>query len=141
MARRTFSAWMKDVEPPLKPVVRRLRRIIFQTLPDAVESIPSENPWYAVGTDALYIAACSKYVSLGLVYGAAIRDDSGLLEGSARTMRYVKFRTVEEVDARRDRIAEWCRASASIAQEVASAEPAKATESRAIVRQHNGGPK
>jgi len=45
-----------------------------------------------------WIAAHSKHVDLGFLYGAELPDPAHLLEGTGKLLRHVKIRKVEDLD-------------------------------------------
>ena len=86
-------------------LARRLRTLIYDVHPDAVEvAWPNQGiAGYGVGPKKMsehyaYIAPKSKHVNLGFMYGAALDDPDGLLEGTGKKLRHVKVRSVEEAE-------------------------------------------
>lgn len=89
----------------LRPVVTRLRELVHDVDPRAVEVVRlgDRAATYGVGPRKMkdgyaYIAPQRGWVNLGFYQGAALDDPSGLLEGTGKKLRHVKVRTPEEVD-------------------------------------------
>jgi hypothetical protein len=88
---------------PVKEIAKRLRGLIAEIYPEAVEV-----PWpaqgiigYGVGPKKMsehfcYIAPQKEYVNLGFYYGSALPDPDGLLDGTGKLMRHVKVHSLEE---------------------------------------------
>ncbi|MFD6136123.1 DUF1801 domain-containing protein [Isoptericola sp. NPDC056618] len=101
------AAVLDGLAPPVRAVTERLRALVAEVLPDAVEEPdPSARLLgytYRPGTYVGLVAAVAPYrrhVNLVLARGAALVDDDphGLLEGAGRRARHVAFRTEEDVD-------------------------------------------
>ena len=94
---------MADIDPKLASIARRLRKMILEVDPDAVETVRlgDNAATYGVGprkmTDGYaYIMPLRAYVNLGLYQGALLNDPEGLLEGTGKGLRHVKVRATED---------------------------------------------
>ncbi|MFE5308441.1 DUF1801 domain-containing protein [Isoptericola sp. NPDC056605] len=105
--RDDVAAVLEGLAPPVLAVTARLRSLVAEALPDAVEEPdPSARLLgytYRPGTYVGLIAAVAPYrahVNLLIARGAELADDDphGLLEGTGRRARHVTFRTEEDVD-------------------------------------------
>lgn len=114
-----LTEYLTTVADDLRPVVTELRRIILATVPAAEESLKWGNLCYGVGTGMLYLSSHRGHVNFGLVFGARIQDDTGRIEGTGKSLRHVKFRSVDEVQQLHDRLVDWCRQSADLARAAA----------------------
>jgi hypothetical protein len=102
-AQSTFDQLLEGVEPNLVVIARRLREIILEVDPSAVETVRlgDNAATFGVGprkmTDGYaYIMPLRGYVNLGFYQGAALEDPDGLLEGTGKGLRHVKVRSLAE---------------------------------------------
>ena len=91
------------------PLVRELylmtHRLVLETLPDVVFSVDCHDGQIGYGArqygyDGWGMAALTPYtdrVSLAFLRGARLDDPAGLLEGTGRTVRHVKVRSMEQL--------------------------------------------
>ena len=98
----TFDELMDDTEQTLQPVARRLRQIVLEIHPDAVEVVRlgDRAATYGLGPKKMsegycYVLPYKHWVNLGFYQGTELPDPSGLLEGTGAKLRHVKVRTVE----------------------------------------------
>ena len=67
---------------------------------DVNELLHDGHPTACVGDAAFgYVNAFTAHVNVGFFKGATLADPAGLLEGSGKSMRHVKLRAGEPVDA------------------------------------------
>ena len=67
---------------------------------DVRELLHDGHPTACVGDAAFgYVNAFTAHVNVGFVYGAALDDTAGLLEGTGKRMRHVKLRFAQPVNA------------------------------------------
>ena len=100
----TFEGAIKRAPRGMKDIARALRDLLVEVMPQVVE-VPWEtqgNVGYGVGPKKMseqfvYIMPSSKHVNLGFYYGAALRDPLKLLEGTGKSLRHVKVRTLADV--------------------------------------------
>jgi hypothetical protein len=104
-AQGTFDALLEGVEPGLAAIARRLRAMILEVDPGAVETVRlgDHAATYGVGprkmTDGYaYIMPRAGYLNLGFYQGAELADPEGLLEGTGKGLRHVKVRSLAEAD-------------------------------------------
>jgi hypothetical protein len=77
--------------------IRRLRAIVREAAPKAVESIKWGQPVYEQDGPFAFIKAASKHVTFGFWRGTEIPDPKGLLEGSGGLMRHMKILDAAEI--------------------------------------------
>jgi hypothetical protein len=99
----TMDEVLRDVEEPLKAITLRLRELVIAIDPDTTEQPrPGDNALsYGVGPQKMkdgyaYIAPQRGYVNLGFYQGANLPDPAGLLEGTGKSLRHVKIRSLED---------------------------------------------
>jgi hypothetical protein len=89
--------------PAVEPVARKLREIIIDDFPDAVEVVRLGDgaASYGVGPKKMseshvYVMPQAEYVNLGFWHGFGLPDPDGLLQGTGAKMRHIKVRSVED---------------------------------------------
>ncbi len=116
------EALLDDVPPPMRAIAERLRSIVIEAIPEAVERV--RPGWRLIGYDVpmnrkrvyfAFVAPESEHVHLGFEHGWAMRDPHGLLEGAGVTkrVRWLKFFDTEEIDV--ERCVELVREAARVA--------------------------
>jgi len=105
------SEHLKKVPAAVRPTVQAARRTIKAVAPSATEiSYRSQPPrsksamWkivrYAVdGVDVAGIGTFPTYASLYFYRGRELDDDSGLLKGGGKDMRFIRLRTPADAEA------------------------------------------
>jgi len=76
-----------------------LREIIFKTIPNVKEEMKWGVPTYADGK--YYIIALKDHVNLGFSLKGLSREEQKLLEGSGKTMKHIKIRSLKEIEEKR----------------------------------------
>ncbi|MDF1664980.1 MAG: DUF1801 domain-containing protein [Planctomycetota bacterium] len=100
----TFQDAITSFEPEIQSIAKALRELMATTLPGVTEV-----PWvkqkivgYGVGPKKMsehfcYIAPFKKHVNLGFFYGADLDDPQSILEGSGKSLRHIKVKTMTQV--------------------------------------------
>lgn len=84
---------------PQKDVAVRLRGIVRTHFPQLREDVKWHVPVYSIGTTPIVsIEGFKAHVNLKFFKGAELDDRAGLLEGTGKGVRHVKFRSTEDVD-------------------------------------------
>ena len=101
----TFDDLLRITEESLRPVVKALRKLVFEIDPDACETVRlgDRAATYGVGPRKMldgyaYILPYRQWVNLGFYQGVGLTDPGGLLEGTGARMRHVKVRSLEDAD-------------------------------------------
>ena len=116
------EALLEDFPPPMQAIALRLRNVVNEAIPDAVERV--RPGWRLIGYDLpvgrkrvyfAFVAPEDIHVHLGFEHGWAMRDPHRLLEGAGITkrVRWLKFFDVDEVDP--ERCIELVREAARVA--------------------------
>jgi hypothetical protein len=99
----TFNDVIRGYKPPIKAIARKLRKLMAEVLPDAVElPLPAEqHVSYGIGPNRAreifgYICPLDKYVRLGFYYGGGLPDPAGLLQGEGKRLRHIKIYSLAE---------------------------------------------
>lgn len=98
------AAFLAFAERPVGPLALALRAIVLEEAPELMERIFRNHAsalWFGLGPKmdemVLYVAMASGHVNLGFCRGASMPDPDGVLEGSGRVMRHVKFRSERDL--------------------------------------------
>lgn len=94
------EALLADFPRPMQSIANRLRELVRETLPEAVERV--RPGWHLIGYDLpigrkavyfAYVAPENEHVHLGFEHGWAMRDPHGLLAGLGITkqVRWLTF--------------------------------------------------
>ena len=102
IAGKEAVAWIDDyVEKKgakLLPVGKGLRRLMKKTVAGVKESV---NPWkiptFESNGPMCFFMVGKNHVTFGFLRGTALVDPKGLLEGTGKSLRHVKLRTVEDL--------------------------------------------
>lgn len=101
----TFDELMNETDESLRPIARRLRDVILQLHPQAVEIVPlgDRAATYGFGPRKMpdgyvYILPYTKWVNLGFYAGADLPDPERLLQGTGAKLLHVKVRDVAGAD-------------------------------------------
>ncbi len=92
---------MKKQKSPQKEICLKLREIILQVFPDITEAMKSGVPAYADGIFDIMVQ--KNQVSLGFSIAGLTKKQLALFEGSGKTMRHVKIRTLADIDEKKTR--------------------------------------
>jgi hypothetical protein len=101
----SFEDLLEITVPALQPIARRLKALVLEVDPDAVEVVRlgDRAATYGLGPKKMsegyvYILPYDEWVNLGFYKGADLPDPDVLLEGTGARMRHVKVRSVAEVE-------------------------------------------
>ena len=102
----TFDDVLAGANEDVQAIARAARALIADVMPDVTEVAwpKQQNAGYGVGPKKMseqfcYLGLNKAHVNLGFYYGADLADPGGLLEGTGKSLRHVKLRTLEEVQA------------------------------------------
>jgi hypothetical protein len=100
----SFEDILRAAGPRLRPLCQALRNLVASLDKDFIEVVwaRQEIASFGVGPKKMtehyaFIGIQSSYVNLGFYHGAALRDQTHLLEGTGKRLRHVKIRNAAEV--------------------------------------------
>jgi putative endonuclease len=105
LARRFFDMdanvqqYFEKMSPPQKEICLKLRQIIMQVFPDIKEAMKSGAPAYADGIFNIMVQ--DDQVNLGLSVAGLTKKQLALFEGSGKTVRRIKIRTLADIDEKK----------------------------------------
>jgi len=100
----TLDDFLAPYTPPVREMALKTRALVLSLFPDAVEQIDVPGKLLGYGWDTTYagtvcvIMPLKDSVNLGFARGTSLPDPEGLLEGTGRRARHVKFKSLEEID-------------------------------------------
>ncbi len=97
MSYQTVEDYIASLEPWQMEIVARLRALLKQTDPPAIERIMWNQPVFDVNGHCFYIKAFQDHVNFGFFRGADLSDPEGLLHGSGKQMRHIPIKKASEI--------------------------------------------
>jgi hypothetical protein len=101
----TFEELLAETAEPLRPLATRLRQVVVEVHPEAVEVVRlgDRAATYGLGPRKMsegycYVLPYQRWVNLGFYQGATLPDPAGLLEGTGARLRHVKVRSLQDAD-------------------------------------------
>lgn len=101
----TFEDLLAISPEALHPIAIRLREIILELDPNAVEVVRlgDKASTFGVGPKKMsegyaYVLPHKKWVNLGFYKGALLKDEHNLLEGTGKKLRHIKMHSLEDVN-------------------------------------------
>jgi hypothetical protein len=97
MSYQTVEEYIASLQPWQMEIVARLRALLKQVEPPAIERIMWNQPVFDVNGHCCYIKAFQDHVNFGFFRGAALSDPAGLLHGSGEMMRHIPIKNAAEI--------------------------------------------
>lgn len=96
----TVDEWVaQHVEPDLLPIVDGLRALLRTLAPTAREEVGYNMPMYhGRHVPLAYITAARHHITLSFTVGVNFDDKYGQLRGSAKHARYLRFKSVDDIN-------------------------------------------
>ena len=100
-----IQAFLAAYSPQVRAMALKLRGLVFEVVPDAIEQIDSAAHLLGYGFDRTYkdtvcvIMPLKTAVNLGFPRGVDLPDPTGLLAGTGKRARHVKIADGGEVNA------------------------------------------
>ena len=104
------DAFLEPYPPPIRVAAERLRRLVLQVEPDAIERV--REGWRIIGYDVrvgrrtryfAWIGPEPKHVHIGFQHGVLMADPDHRLRGAhlrLKNVRYLTFTSAEQIDDR-----------------------------------------
>jgi hypothetical protein len=104
--------FLSRVTHPQQGTIEKIRDTILGVDDRIAEAIALQGPtFFFGGTIATILMRTNSYAQLLFPHGALLRDPTGLLEGSRRDVRCIRFQSIRDVEKNRSRleglIREW----------------------------------
>lgn len=101
----TFDELVAGADAAVGAIARTLRGVILAVDPAALEVVRlgDRAATYGVGPKKMseayvYVMPQREQVNLGFFRGTSLDDPEGLLEGTGKSMRHIKVRSIEDAD-------------------------------------------
>ncbi len=98
----TFEELLEMGSEELRPIMIQLRELIIDIDPDSTEVVRlgDRAATFGVGPKKMsegyaYIMPHKKWINLGFYKGATLPDPEGLMEGTGKSLRHVKIRSID----------------------------------------------
>lgn len=106
----TIEDLLSSYETHVQTIAHALITIVREVMPEMNEVVTGHKN-ISYSTDAgimkggvVYIAPYKDSVNLGFVDGVDLNDPQGLLAGTGKRLRHIKFKSLSDVEARRDAV-------------------------------------
>ena len=93
------QTYIEKQKSPQGEICLKLREIILRTFPDTKEEMKWGVPAFSGGK--FYIGAMKNQVNLGFSINGLTEKQLALFEGSGKTMRHIKVRTLNDIDEKK----------------------------------------
>lgn len=104
IAHDTFDDLLSITPDDFKDAARALRALIQSVHPETVEVVRMGDraATYGIGPKKMkegyvYIMPHKNWVNLGFYQGASLPDPNGLLEGTGKSLRHIKIKSLEDL--------------------------------------------
>ena len=94
---KTADALVKELKPPARAVVQRLRAFVKKRAPQLDEQIKWGGVCWVGHGVVCYAHALQKHVDFGFFQGVRLKDPKRVLEGTGKFLRHVKVRASSEI--------------------------------------------
>ena len=101
---KTVDAYFDQLEPPMRDVALALRARIEALGPGLSCKLAWGFPCWSGNERIFSVIAHSEHCNLQLWYGAELADLSPRIEGTGKSLRHVKLRSVAEIDSALDTV-------------------------------------
>jgi hypothetical protein len=96
---KRVDEYISKQKSPQKEVLRKVREIFYETLPNCDEKMMWGVITFKDGK--FYLAAMKTRVHVGFAITGLNADERGFFEGTGKTMRHIKINSVENIDEKR----------------------------------------
>lgn len=90
--------YIEKQKSPVREICETLRNIILKTFPGIKEEMRYGTPMY---DEKYYILGLKDSVNLGFTISGLSKEEIALFEGTGKTMKHIKVRSVEDIDEAR----------------------------------------
>lgn len=101
------TAYIRNAPAEQIVMLETLRELIHQTVQSVSEEIKWGFPVFATTHNIAYIRTAKQHITLGFYKIDNIQDPDNLLEGTGNTLKHIKFRHFDEINA--NIISQWLK--------------------------------
>lgn len=91
-------------------IMETLRQLIHESVPETIEEIKWNMPVFKKKKTFTYFAFFKHHINMGFFNFEKIEDTNNLLQGEGNTMRHIKIKSIDEINA--PLIKQWLIATA-----------------------------
>jgi hypothetical protein len=92
-----LEKYLSQYPQEMNIIARNLRKMILETVPDMDEFIKWKNLFYENNGFVCAIVIHGDHVNLEFARGTEIEDPYGMLDGTGKKIRHLKFRRSDEI--------------------------------------------
>jgi len=94
-----IEKYINKQKSPQKEILQKVRDIFFKTIPDCEE----KSTWGVIAFmgGKFYLAAMKECAHVGFAINGLTEKEISQFEGSGKTMRHIKIRTLKEIDEKK----------------------------------------
>jgi len=106
MMNEQVTEYINKAPKEQKEIMEVIRTLIHQNVGKVTEEYKWSRPVFRSTTDFAYLQANKNHVNLGFYKGLEkLNDPEGILEGTGKTMRHIKLKSVSAID--KNLLSEW----------------------------------
>src|SRR5262245_5327347 len=100
----SLEAFLSNYSPPVQDMAHKARDLVRAVMPEAVEQVDIPGKLIGYGIDTTYagtvcvIMPYKDSLNLGFARGTDLPDPSGLLTGTGKRARHIKFKSPEAIN-------------------------------------------
>lgn len=92
------TKYIKEAPKEQEEIMAKIRELIHAKVPDVIEEFKWSRPIFKQQKDFAYLVANKKHVNFGFSQFEKIKNPTEKLEGTGKTMRHVKLRSLNDID-------------------------------------------
>ena len=93
------NEYIEQFSPEFQKMIFHLRNLVFQIVPEATEAIKWNALTFSFHKKPIcYVAGFTHHVTFAFHNGTMLRDPGGILMGSGKFLRYIKYISADEID-------------------------------------------
>ncbi len=97
--------YIEQFSPEYREILFRLRAYIFEVVPDVEEAIKWSSPTFSFRNKPVcYLKGLKNHVTLAFHNGTMLNDSGGLLLGTGKYLRFIRYKSPGEIDEEQVRI-------------------------------------
>jgi hypothetical protein len=96
---KPVGPWFKKLKPDLKAIADELHRLILAAEPTLRAEMKWGMPCYSKNGMVCALMGAKAYVSIFFHHGKSLKDPKKLLTGGGKTVRFLRFTSVQEIPA------------------------------------------
>lgn len=81
-----------------KQIMEKIRQLIHESVPGVTEEFKWSRPVFKTQKDFAYLQTTKATVNLGFFNFQELKDKENRLEGTGKSMRHVKLKTLNDID-------------------------------------------